>query len=108
MAQNKTIKKKNGGSEESAKATDAGEITSSTELKNFLQNLLDRLSEGQVAGIYALSALNTLLSKPEMYSLFNVETKELARDIWLRIKQAGVQVRNPPALFGIETDGPAT
>lgn len=105
MANNKVKRAKvNGAQDGEIKSPGAGEITSNAELKIFLQGLLDRMADGQVAPIYAFSALNHLLSKPELYSLFCSETKELARDIWLRVRQSGVQVKNPVFLFGSEAD----
>ena len=38
------------------------------------------------------------------YCLKAAENKEIARDVWLRLKQAGLQLRNPPILFGPEED----
>lgn len=102
MAQTKAKKTKSNVSETNSDPVVAGEITSNAELKTFLQSLLDRMEEGQVAPIFAFSAINHLLSKSELFSLFCPESKELARDIWLRIKQSGLQVRNPAFLFGNE------
>lgn len=105
MANQKAKKTKTTGLQETGLGQiAAGEVTTNAELKTFLQSLIDRMGEGQVATIFALSAINHLLSKQEIYSLFCPETKELARDIWLRIKQSGVQVRNPVFLFAAEAE----
>ena len=80
-------------------------ISSKSELKNFLQILRDRMTDRTAAPIYAVSAMNHVLTLPKIYDLLDNENKEVARDIWLRIRQSGMQVKNPPLLFGDESDG---
>lgn len=77
-----------------------GEVATKADLKTFLLNVRDKMAEGAAAGIYGLSAINFVLNLPAIGMLLDNDNKELARDIWLRIKQSGLQVRNPPMLFG--------
>ena len=83
-----------------------GQITTKSELKSFLAGLRDKMTDQTAAPVYALSAMNHVLNIPEIYQFLDNENKELARDIWLRLKQAGVQIKNPPMLFGSDLDGP--
>lgn len=84
-----------------------GKISSAADLKSFLQGVLDKMKEENgAAAIYVVSAMNYVLNIPQVYDYLNNENRELARDIWLRLKQSGFQVKNPPILFG-ETDGAA-
>jgi hypothetical protein len=76
-----------------------GVITTREELKTFLLSVRDRMADQSAAAIYAVSAMNYMLNMPNVYALIDNETKEIARDIWLRIKQSGMQLRNPPFLF---------
>lgn len=82
------------------------EMTTPAEVKKFLTSLRDRMAEQTAAPIFAVSALNHLLNLPKIYQLLDNESKEVARDVWLRLKQSGLQLRNPPILFGDELDGP--
>ena len=83
-----------------------GEVTSAADLKAFLQSVRDKMTEEVAAPIYVVSLVNYVLSTPEISQHLNDENKEIARDLWLRLKQAGMQVRNPPMLFGpAEGDG---
>lgn len=75
------------------------EISSKEDLKTFLQSVRDKLADSSASAIYALGAVNHVMSLPDIYSLLDNENKEIARDIWLRIKQSGMQVKNPPLLF---------
>ena len=75
------------------------EIVNTEDLKNFLLNIKDKISEDSNNSIYALTALNYALNLPTINIILNSETKELARDIWLNLKAGGVQLKNPPLLF---------
>ncbi len=79
-----------------------GAISNKGDLKTFLVSIRDRMTDGSVAPIYAMTAMNSLLTMSEIYDLLDNENKEVARDIWLRLKQNGLQVRTPPILFGEE------
>ena len=78
------------------------EIRNKSDLKNFLLSIRDKMAEDTAAPVYALTALNHIMGLPAIYSYLDDDNKELARDIWLRIKQAGFQVKNPPLLFSEE------
>jgi hypothetical protein len=82
-----------------------GEISTPDDLKTFLRTVLDKMSDDQSAPVYSLSLMNHLMNRPDMYRLFDKESKELARDLWLRLKASGVQIRNPPFLFTPESSG---
>ena len=84
-----------------------GEISSESDLKAFLLNLRDKMVEQTAPPIFAASSMNQILTTPEVYSLLTDESKEVARDIWLRIRQSGFQISNPPLLFGQPVDGAA-
>lgn len=75
------------------------DVNSKKDLKSFLLNIQDKLTDGTAAPVYALTAMNRILTLPNIYDCLDKENKELARDIWLRIRQAGFQIKNPPLLF---------
>ena len=77
-----------------------------TELRTFLLNIKDKMTEDAAAPVYVMSAVNRVLNLPNIYELLDNENKELARDVWLRLKQTGLQLKNPPLLFGADEDGP--
>ena len=79
-------------------------ISAAPELHEFLLNVRDKLADGSAAPVYAFSALNYVMNLPQIYDLLTKENKEVARDIWLRLKQAGLQLKTPPLLFGSEEE----
>jgi hypothetical protein len=81
-------------------------ISTRADLNLFLLNLREKFQEGSAAPVFIISALNSVLNTSQIYALLDNENKEIARDIWLRVKQAGVQLKNPPILFAAdEADG---
>lgn len=91
--------------EGSAEAAAVAAITNKTDLKNFLMGIRDKMSDDTAAPVYVLSAMNCVLNNPNIYDLLDKSNKEIARDIWLRLKQAGVQIKNPPILFSENGEG---
>lgn len=79
-------------------------ITTAADLKAFLQSVRDKMTEEVAAPIYAMSAMNRVLNMSNIYDLLDNDNKEIARDIWLRLKQAGMQLHTPPLLFSAEED----
>lgn len=112
----KPTSKSNGGSEagngaEQGRGADgasamedfaAQDIKTKPQLKSFLNSIRDKMGDNSAAPIYAMSAMNHVLTHSAVYDLLDNENKEIARDIWLRIKQSGLQVRMPGLLFSTE------
>jgi hypothetical protein len=78
------------------------DIKSADDLKKFLISIRDRLSDKTCAPVYALSGLAHALKLTGIYQFLNEDNRELARDIWLRLKKSGLHVQAPPILFSEE------
>ena len=87
-----------------AEPEDFGTITTKKELKSFLLNIRDKIEDESAAPVYCVTAMNYVLNIPKIYELLDKENKEIARDIWLRLKSVGIQLKNPPLLFSPEED----
>ena len=93
------------GTKEDGESLDGfGKLASKADLKSFLLSVRDRLADQSLAPIYAVTAVRYALNQPQVYEWLDNENKEMARDIWLRLKQVGLQLRNPPLLFSAEED----
>lgn len=82
-----------------------GTISTKADLRAFLQNIRDKMAEEVAPAIYVLGAMNHIMNLDEINAWLDNENKELARDIWLRLKQSGLVLRNPPLLFSPEENG---
>lgn len=78
---------------------EAEEITSCESLRSFLNGIRERMADGGAPAVYALSALNYVMNLPGVYGFMDEENREIARDIWLHLKQSGFQLKDPPLLF---------
>ena len=90
---------------EAKEGGDAPTIASRPELKTFLTMVRDKLFSNSAPPIYAVSALQYVFNHPEVYELFDKTNKEIAKEIWLKLKQSGMQIKNPPLLFGGDEAG---
>jgi hypothetical protein len=88
--------------EERAGEDEFGTLSSKGDLKQFLLSIRDKMEEGAAASIYAVTAMNHVMNLDSIYAWLDNDNKEIARDIWLRIKQSGLQVRNPSLLFSAD------
>lgn len=96
------MSKKNTKTEAAApKVLNDNHIGSSEDLNRYLLSVRDRLSDQSAPPVYAMTALNAILRMENIYKLLTPENKEIARDIWLRLKRDGMQVNNPPLLFDV-------
>ncbi len=75
------------------------DIASRAELKAFLTGIRDRVGK-DVPPVYAMSALNHVLCKQEIYDLMDAACRELLQEIWVQLSQNGFQIHRPPILFG--------
>ena len=81
------------------------EITSKTDLRQFLTALKARMEGREIAPVYAFNAMQHIFNLPDVSALLDQENQDLAKAVWLKLKQAGVQLDNPPLLFPDTSDG---
>lgn len=89
MSKNKTT------SVESNKKLTKKDITS------FLADISENLETSSNGCIHSVLALNNLLRQPNAEKLFDEATKKQAQEIWVKIKSTGLQLGDPPLLFGL-------
>lgn len=80
------------------------QLKTKKDLNSFLNNIKDQLVSEDISPIYAMSALNSALKLDKIYTLLDQSNKEIARDIWIRLKKSGFQLDNPPLLFDAEEE----
>ena len=88
------------GIEETPKEQSLPKITTKTELRAFIATVRDKLINQSAPPIYAMSALNHVMSLPEIYDLMDTQMKESLQEIWVKLSQAGMHIHKPALLFG--------
>jgi hypothetical protein len=67
----------------------------------FLADISENLEASSNGCIHSVLALNGLLRQPNAEKLFDEATKKQAQEIWIKIKSTGLQLGDPPLLFGL-------
>lgn len=99
-------KKESAKKDSAAQSRGPEEIASKSDLRQFLTVLRARMESREVAPVYACNVMQHIFNLPDISALLDQENQELARAVWLKLKQAGVQLGNPPMLFPENQDTP--
>jgi hypothetical protein len=75
-------------------------ITTKSELCAFVTEVRDRLLKDEAAPIFAMAAMNQVMSLDGIYDLLDKDNKEVLQEIWVKLSQSGFHLRKPPLLFG--------
>jgi hypothetical protein len=79
---------------------DVAQIVSKDDLRAFITDVRDRLLKDQAAPIFAMAAMQQVMSLDAIYDLMDKENKEILQEIWVKLSQSGLHLRKPPLLFG--------
>jgi hypothetical protein len=58
------------------------------------------LLKDEAAPIFAMAAMNQVMSLDAIYDLLDKQNKEILQEIWVKLSQSGFHLRKPPLLFG--------
>ncbi len=73
-------------------------------LVEYINDIAERTLQEDESKLHSVIAINQILSDNDKLSMLDEEMKEQLRDIWSRIKGAGIQLVDPPVLFGLPED----
>jgi len=86
----------NGGKE----LKEVAQITTKADLKAFITEVHEKMLKEQAAPIFAMSAMQQIMSLENIYDLLDSQSKEILQEIWVKLSQSGFHLRKPPLLFG--------
>ena len=93
--------KKEAKSKEAAESgKESAAISSKADLRAFITDVHDRLLKDQAAPIFAMAAMQQVMSLDNIYDLLDPQNKEILQEIWVKLSQSGLNLRRPPLLFG--------
>lgn len=81
--------------------TTPGHSYSKEELKTYLAEIERKVIESNGAYMQSLMAINELLRHPDVPGLLDSELKSQMQDVWIKLKSTGIQLADPPLLFGL-------
>ena len=71
------------------------------EVKKFVADIEKMVAARAGADMASLIALNSLLCLPNAEELFDDELKSAVKDLWISLKSYGIELDDPPLLFGL-------
>lgn len=86
----------NGGKEK----REVAHISTKADLKAFITEVHEKMLKEQAAPIFAMSAMQQIMSLENIYDLLDSQSKEILQEIWVKLSQSGFHLRKPPLLFG--------
>lgn len=93
-------------SSKKSKSSDNSKTSSPSKelLQEYINDISERTLLADESKLHSVIALNQILSQSSMVELMDDGMKDQLRDIWSRIKSAGIQLVDPPLLFGLPED----
>lgn len=79
---------------------DLPQITTKADLKAFIAEVHEKMMKEQAAPIFAMAAMQQIMSLEKIYDLIDSQSKESLQEIWVKLSQSGFHLRKPPLLFG--------
>ncbi len=70
------------------------------DVRAFLAEIAAQVATGKAPTLHTMLALNGMFRLPNAKEIFDEELKKEAHDLWMKVKSAGLQVLDPPLLFG--------
>jgi hypothetical protein len=96
--------KKENKSKENEAATkevkEVSQIASKADLKAFITEVHEKMLKDQAAPVFAMAAMQQVMSLENVYDLLDNQSKEILQEIWVKLTQSGFHLRKPPLLFG--------
>ncbi len=77
---------------------------SKEEVKSFLLDIETKVINAEGAHMHSVIALDQLLRLPNIESIMDQELKDQMHDLWVKLKSHGIQLADPPLLFGLPSD----
>ncbi len=80
---------------------DGPKVYTKAEIEAFVAEIAAKVVDKQPAYLHSMLALNFILRQPNLNDLLDEDLREQLKDIWLKLKTTGMQLQEPPILFGI-------
>src|SRR5262245_46879872 len=91
-----------GAQTDSAGHEEAGEpkIYTKREIQTFIGEISKRVLEPNTSHLHSVLAINHLLRQANMPELLDNDLRAQLKDLWIKLKSTGMQLNDPPLLFG--------
>ena len=73
-------------------------------IRAYLADIEEQVVGSDTAYLPSVIALNEILREPNADTLLDRDLKNQMRDLWVKLKSTGIQLSDPPLLFGLPED----
>ena len=77
------------------------QVSTKKDVQDILESVSRRLMESHTSHLHSILMLNTVLRLPNASELLDEKLKAQAKDLWTKLKGTGLQLVDPPLLFGL-------
>lgn len=70
------------------------------EVESFVAEISRQIVGSTTGYMHAMLALNHILRQPNASEFLDHDVKEQVKDLWVKLKSMGLQLNDPPILFG--------
>ncbi len=70
-------------------------------LMEYVQDISQKANKVGESRLHCAIAINQILSNSDYVGLLNDESKNTLKEVWLKLKTDGIQLEDPPFLFGL-------
>ena len=70
-------------------------------LNEYIQDIAQRASKPDESRLHCAIAINQILSNATNVNLMDEENKATLKEVWQKLKSEGIQLEDPPFLFGL-------
>ena len=74
------------------------------EVMAFVKDIELKLVGGTAANLHSVVAINRIMRASNINELLDSDLKERIKDIWIKLKSTGIQLLDPPIIFGLPKD----
>lgn len=84
-----------------AETSEGPKVYTKREVQLFVADVSKRVLEPGTSHLHSVLALNHMLRQSNMPELLDADLKEQMKDLWIKLKSTGMQLNDPPILFGV-------
>ena len=84
-----------------SKTVETPRVYNRAELVAFIGEINKQVVDKSPAYLHSILALNHVLRQPNLSQLLDKDIKQQLQDIWAKLKTTGLELQDPPVLFGV-------
>ena len=80
---------------------EATKLYTKKEFEAFAAEIARKVVDKEPAYLHSMLAMNHILRQPNLPEVLDADLKDQLKDLWLKLKTTGLNLQDPPILFGL-------